>query len=226
MNRYGPGRHKDRQHGDHAAAPLGPAAPGPACRVSCRNGPPRSIREPQSVAGSSGHQRLDHSRRQIFGHTRRDADANVPAKFDLHRQSTGRRFVARHRRNHYLGKSHLRGSKLLAPAVDLSRNHISAPGNCTNRAPRRKCLRHNRPFLILAPSPPSLRPGNQFRSAHRTISCIDANTLACTSAMRKPHQLRARKTADIGWVPASVVAVHGGGRKAALLDPLSEQKRG
>jgi hypothetical protein len=99
-----------------------------------------------------------------------------------------------HRRDHHLRKSRCSAPQIMPPSINLPGHDIKAPGNLANRCARCKSLRDDRPLLLRAPPPATLRARQHLNSAHRTISCTGANHSACTGADRRRISLtRARR---------------------------------
>ena len=184
---------QDRRRADRAPAPPGPAPPGCSCRAACRCDRPPATPARRTEPGSSPRQRLDDRRRQF----RRDR-ARYPNP-DLAPTSTSIAGSAPRRRTLRLRQlsagaistwreSRRYGAQFLPPAINLARRNIGPPRHLGNHRPRRKTLGDNRPFLILAPAPPTLGAGNHLKSRHRTVACTAASTVICTGATTLPNR--------------------------------------
>src|SRR5438874_6463132 len=91
----------------------------------------------------------------------------------------------------------------LTPLVELIRRHVFAAERIRdligadlrptrhvgNNRTRFQTRRDNRPLLLIAPAPPTLRAGDYLNSRHRTV----ANTVACTDASNSPNRCRSAR---------------------------------
>jgi hypothetical protein len=176
--------HTDRRHADRAPAPPGPGPPGCSCRAACRCDQPPATPARRTGPGSSPRQRLDDRRRQCRrDRTRYPHPCLADLNFDHRLGARGRVSRGFSRRDQHLGKA-CYGTQFLPPPIDLARRNIGAPRNLRNHRPRRKTLRDNRPFLILAP--PCSNWSAHARSRPGIKDCRVRFCLSCTGIRISP----------------------------------------
>ena len=118
----------------------------------------------------------------------RDAHASLAGKLDLNRRRRRTPSAIPYRGDQHLGET-VADPDLPPPAIDLAGANLRPPSDFGDHRSRRQALGNNRSLLLGAPPTPSFRPGDDFKSRHRTVSGTCANTVACTSAYQPDNTL-------------------------------------